>query len=120
MHLVDFANATEQARLTINGWVEDVTRGRIRDLIPLGALDAALTRLVLTNARYFKGSWEEPFESSQTHDEPFKLARGSETDVPMMRQADRFGYSEQGRPTDSGDTVCWRMLHDGGSSPAGS
>jgi serpin B len=51
---VDFKGATEAARLTINQWVEQKTDDRIKGLLQPGVLDAA-TRLVLTNAVYFKG-----------------------------------------------------------------
>ena len=61
--------ATEQARQTINAWVEEQTNDKIKDLIPPGVLDA-LTRLVLTNAIYFKGDWAEPFQKGATQDDP--------------------------------------------------
>jgi serine protease inhibitor len=61
----DFAGDTEGARRTINRWVEQKTRNKIKDLIPAGNLDA-LTRLVLVNAIYFKGNWAVPFKSAQT------------------------------------------------------
>jgi len=54
---VDFARHTEEARLTINRWVEEKTENKIVDLIGPGVLDP-LTRLVLTNAIYFKGQWD--------------------------------------------------------------
>jgi len=52
---VDFQTAAEEARKTINAWVEQQTKDKIKDLIPPGALDE-LTRLVLTNAIYFGSS----------------------------------------------------------------
>jgi serine protease inhibitor len=57
---VDFISATEEARKTINAWVEKQTKDKIRDLLPQGVL-TNLTRLVLTNAIYFKGNWAKPF-----------------------------------------------------------
>jgi len=53
---IDFVTAAEQARKTINAWVEKQTNDKIKDLISPGVLDA-MTRLVLTNAIYFKGNW---------------------------------------------------------------
>src|SRR5262249_10999241 len=50
---VDSAGAPEQARQTMNAWVERQTREKIRNLIPEHTLDKN-TRLVLTNASYFK------------------------------------------------------------------
>ena len=54
---VDFKGATEAARLTINQWVEQKTANKITDLLQPGSIRSA-TRLVLTNAIYFKGDWQ--------------------------------------------------------------
>ena len=62
---VDFIGNTEAARVIINGWAEEQTHHKITNLIPPGAV-SQLTRLVLTNAVYFKGSWGKPFEKSAT------------------------------------------------------
>src|SRR5262249_54441039 len=59
---VDFVNASQAVRKRINAWVEKQTRERIKDLVPSGALNRD-TRLVVTNAIYFKGQWTEPFET---------------------------------------------------------
>src|SRR5437868_1242272 len=56
---VDFA-ASEQARATINGWVEKQTAGKIPDLFGPGVFNS-YTRLVLTSAIHFKGDWVSPF-----------------------------------------------------------
>ena len=88
---VDFKTAAEQARLTINKWVEDNTNDKIRDLIAPGILKP-LTRLVLTNAIYFKGDWASRFEPKATRDAPFKLSGGKSVKVPMMFQKGQFGY----------------------------
>ena len=90
---LDFVNAPEESRVTINDWVSDQTEGRIEDLIPQGVIDA-LTRLVLTNAIYFNAAWAQPFEEDQTADGTFYLLDGSEVTVPMMRQTESFGYAE--------------------------
>ncbi len=93
LRIVDFVNETEEARVTINEWVEEQTEGRIEDLIPQGALDA-LTRLVLTNAIYFNAAWAYPFEPTDTQDGPFHLLDGGQVTVPMMTQSERFGHAE--------------------------
>ncbi len=82
---LDFAGGTEEARRTINQWVEDQTQDRIKDLIPQGAV-SGLTRLVLTNAIYFKGDWIHPFPASATKPELFHLGGGKSKSVPMMTQ----------------------------------
>ncbi len=88
---VDFRTAAEEARQTINAWVEEQTKEKIKDLIPPGALDA-LTRLVLTNAIYFKGDWVLPFKKEQTKDEAFKVSATQQVTVPMMQQTAFFNY----------------------------
>ena len=90
---LDFANAPEESRITINNWVSDQTEGRIEDLIPQGLIDA-LTRLVLTNAIYFNAAWQHPFSEDITEDGSFYLLDGGEVTVPMMRQTESFGYAE--------------------------
>jgi serine protease inhibitor len=91
---VDYARATEQARQTINRWVERETEEKIKDLIPPGVLDP-LTRLVLTNGIYFKGDWASPFKKGATHEAPFHGTQGSSIKVPMMTEQHRFKYGER-------------------------
>ena len=92
-HLVDFEQAWEAARLTINEWVSEKTQGKIKDLIPKGAIDD-LTRVVLTNAIYFKAAWQDQFDKSGTRAEPFHLLGGEQISVPMMHHLASFGYTE--------------------------
>jgi serpin B len=88
---VDLMGQTEKARQQINAWVEEQTQGKIRDLIPPGALDS-LSRLVLTNAIYFKGDWTKPFDKGDTKDAPFHVTTRQKFDVPMMYQESRFPF----------------------------
>ena len=90
---VDYIFHTEDARQTINRWVEDQTEQKIRDLIPQGALSSD-TRLVLTNAIYFLRDWKHPFNESATRDRSFHLDATDTISVPMMRQTRRFRYME--------------------------
>jgi serpin B len=83
MHTVDYVQAPEEARQAINGWVEEETHDKIKDLLPEGSVDA-LTRLVLANAIYFKGSWYTAFDVNATQAAPFTLLDGSQVDVDMM------------------------------------
>ena len=46
-----------QARLKMNGWVEGLTKGNIKDLVPAGYVDYS-TRAAILNAAYFKGDWD--------------------------------------------------------------
>jgi serine protease inhibitor len=88
-----FRSAPEQARRRINGWVEEQTEKRIRDLVPAGGVSAD-TRLVLVNAIYFLGDWEEPFEKESTRPAPFFLAATRKTDVPTMHQLASFRLAQ--------------------------
>lgn len=90
---VNFVQAAEKARQTINSWVQKQTNGKIKDLISQGMLDS-MTRLVLTNAVYFKGNWATQFKKDRTADEPFTLLDGGKVQVPMMNQKATFGYTE--------------------------
>ncbi|MBI2807209.1 MAG: serpin family protein [Planctomycetes bacterium] len=80
---VDFVKGTENARQTINKWVEKQTKNKIKKLLPGGAVSVQ-TRLVLTNAIYFKAAWLAPFNAGNTKAGPFKLARGKIIQTPMM------------------------------------
>ncbi|MGA8848531.1 MAG: serpin family protein [Dehalococcoidia bacterium] len=93
LRILDFITETEKSRVTINDWVSDQTEGRIKDLIPQGAI-SELTRLVLTNAIYFNAAWKYPFDDKATADGPFYLLDGGQVLVPMMKQTKAFGYTK--------------------------
>lgn len=88
-HEVDFVGATEQARHTINRWVENRTERRIRELLQQGNLDPA-TVLVLTNAIYFKGEWASRFDEEHTMEGAFHVDASDSVLVPMMHQLARL------------------------------
>jgi serpin B len=90
---VDFSGDTEGARRTINQWVEEKTNEKIKDLILKDDL-TSLTRLVLTNAIYFLGAWQEQFNSDITRPGPFTVEPGTTVEVPFMFQKERFWYAE--------------------------
>lgn len=85
---VDFHKSAEAARVAINKWVAEATEHKIKELIAHGMLTSE-TKLVLTNAVYFKAHWDEEFSASQTSQQPFFAAGGKEEKVPLMR---RVGY----------------------------
>jgi serpin B len=93
LHALDFASNLEGARLTINRWVAEQTAGRIADLLMPGVLTPD-TALVLTNAIYFKASWQQPFLETATARRPFFVATGSSFDVPTMQRQGRIRYAE--------------------------
>ena len=87
---LDYSNS-EKARGIINRWVEQETNDKIKDLIPSGVLDS-LTRMVLTNAIYFKGNWDVQFKEKSTREMPFKVTSTKSVKAPMMYQKGNFGY----------------------------
>jgi len=89
---LDLARDPEGARRQINDWVADHTAGRIKDVVGPGTINRE-TKLVLTNAIYFKGEWDQCFKKSQTRDALFTAADGSKVTVAMMNQTASFGYT---------------------------
>src|SRR5262245_31491552 len=88
---VDFIKATEEARKAIKAWVEQQTNDKIKELLNPGVLTVD-TRLVLTNAIYFKAAWMHPFRAKATTPGAFHLADGKQVKVPMMRGSVRTNY----------------------------
>jgi serpin B len=88
---VDFIGQTEESRQTINRWVKDQTQEKIKNLLPQGAVNS-LTRLVLTNAIYFKGDWKYQFDTDLTEEAPFQVTADKQLSVPMMHQLGLFNY----------------------------
>ncbi len=93
LRLVDYRRAPEDARQTINRWVEEQTEQKVKDLLPSGSIDD-LTRLVLSNAVYFNAGWLYPFQKESTQDGAFHLLDGGTRTVPLMHQSERLGYAE--------------------------
>jgi serpin B len=93
---LDFVSETEQSRQTINSFIEQQTNNKIKDLIPAGFINS-MTRLVLTNAIYFKGTWEWEFDKSDTRDQDFKITPNNIVKTPMMYMNPdkaRFNYAD--------------------------
>jgi serpin B len=90
---LDFAADPSTARQTINNWVAEETHDRIKDLIGPGAIDKA-TRLVLTNAIYFKAAWDHQFNKAATQTADFNLTGGQKVPVPLMHRQGSYAYAE--------------------------
>jgi serpin B len=91
---LDFVKDPEGSRQTINSWVEKQTNDKIKDLIPKGLINK-LTRLVLTNAVYFKGNWLTQFDKEKTQEAPFRISPEKTVNAQMMAISDvKFNYTE--------------------------
>ncbi|XP_072801859.1 serpin B9 isoform X2 [Vicugna pacos] len=86
---LSFANAAEPSRKQINAWVSKKTEGKIPELLPFNSIDEQ-TRLVLVNAIYFKGRWNEQFNKSYTREMPFRVNQEEQRPVQMMFQEGTF------------------------------
>ena len=84
---IDFS--TPEAVDTINGWIDEATKGKIEKMLTEIPPDAVM---YLINAIYFKGNWTYPFDENLTSDDDFYLLDGSTKKVPMMSQEENFGY----------------------------
>ncbi|MEW5822602.1 MAG: serpin family protein [Cyanobacteriota bacterium] len=89
----DFINDFNGERLKINNMVESITNNKINTLIPEGVLNKD-TRIVVVNAIYFKGGWNEEFIHHLTKIEDFYVNSNTTADVNMMHQESNFSYNE--------------------------
>lgn len=90
----DFRTAAESVRSEINQWVAQQTKDKIKDLLPGGSIDN-MTRMVLANAIYFKGTWLKQFEKAQTTTQPFHLSSATQVQASLMHHTDEVRYMEQ-------------------------
>jgi serpin B len=82
---VDFRGDPSGAVGLINAWAKRVTNGLIENVLNPDSV-GPLTRVLLGNAVYFKGKWDQPFNKSDTKKGPFRRTGGAgAVDVPFMR-----------------------------------
>lgn len=85
---MNFAD-NEGSALTINRFVEQKTRNKIKNLVNSGQLNN-FTRLVAVNALYFKANWEKTFDKERTYQDDFYIGWFKSTKVDYMRQFNNF------------------------------
>ncbi len=94
---LDFQRQSEASRQKINTWVEKQTNNRIKDLLPEGSIEPS-TRMVLTNAIFFKGKWKREFDKKFTQEQPFFLEDGKQVKAQLMHlpnnEAAQLRYTE--------------------------
>ncbi len=73
----------KEARERINNWTAEQTKEKISEIIPEGTLRSN-TRLILTNALYFKGQWLHTFNEKRTRKGVFYREDGTETEADYM------------------------------------
>jgi len=119
MHLADFINDPDGSRRLINQWVATETEDRIEELIPPNGI-TDLTRLVLTNALYFYGTWATPFNAEYTSSGAFHTLAGSDVTADFMIDTGYYPYGEGtdyqivDLPYDGGDLAMSVVLPEAG------
>lgn len=78
---VDFASDDGINR--INEWIDEKTQGKITDILKPGSTSSN-TKMAITNAIYFKGLWEYPFDPEDTYASEFMVDKDNYVDVQMM------------------------------------
>jgi serpin B len=93
---VEYGDPAEAVRI-INEWVENQTNNLIQDLIHETDIHPVLTKLILTNAIYFKGVWQVQFDEVNTTERDFIVSTDETIPVKTMRlndTSDKFNYTE--------------------------
>jgi len=88
---LDFQTDPEVAG-KINSWVNKNTNGMIKQIVAPG-YNFSGTKLVVTNAIYFKGDWEHKFMESRTHKREFN-SFGNMISTDFMLQKEKFNYAK--------------------------
>lgn len=88
----DFAN-TESAVSDINRWVSEKTNRRINEIVNAGNINSD-TKLLISNAVYFKGEWLNKFEKQKTISAPFFTSVENQYKVDFMNMTESLQYFE--------------------------
>jgi serpin B len=91
--LVDFAGGKAEAIYKINKWTSTKTKEKIPEIIGDKDIDE-LTRLVLVNAIYFKGSWKSKFDPNMTRKSNFYAYGDKKIQTDTMNSVEKFNYAE--------------------------
>ncbi|XP_031279257.1 serpin-ZX-like [Pistacia vera] len=112
---VDFQTKAAEVTGEVNLWAEKETNGLIKEVLPSDSVDST-SRLIFANALYFKGAWNEKFDSSKTKDYDFHLLNGDSVHVPFMTSKKKQvvkafdGFKVLGLPYKQGeDKRCFSM-----------
>ena len=117
---VDFSQPADACRL-INVWAHKQTDGKIKQIVEPSSISPQ-TRLIATNAVYFKGLWSDPFKKDATLMAPFYPADGGEATAPLMHQLTHCRYASFGnlkvleKPYRGGEIALLVLLPEKGRS----
>jgi len=76
----------------INGWIEDKTNGKIKDMLDYIPGNAVM---YLINAIYFNATWKYQFDPEETFEDDFNLEGGGTHRSDFMQVEGTFNYTSQ-------------------------
>lgn len=84
----DFHLQPKESADSINQWIDESTKGMIKDMLSPG--DVGSLQMALVNAIYFKQNWKHPFDKALTRDDIFNSLSGSKDSIEMMHSEDHY------------------------------
>ncbi len=90
---VDYEKAPDAAVQQINDWTDKNTNGKIPVIVTRDFVKED-TRLILTNAIYFKGEWVKAFEKKKTADETWTKGDSDRYLTKVMNRKGDYDYYE--------------------------
>jgi len=76
----------------INGWIEEKTNGKIKDMLDFIPTDAVM---YLINAIYFNATWKYQFDTEETFRDDFILEGGTLHQTDFMQVEGDFNFTRQ-------------------------
>jgi serpin B len=107
---LDYVNNSSYAVERINEWAAEHTENKIKKIVDYLS---PLTRLILTNAIYFKGDWLIPFDESRTENGTFYLPGGSSIETPMMQFHENRLIENTFYYTETSDIKALKLFYSG-------
>ncbi len=83
----------EQAVSDINRWVSDKTNQRITNMVSPSDINSE-TKLMISNAVYFKGEWLKKFEKIRTKESTFFIDNENQYKIDFMNTTEKLNYFE--------------------------
>ena len=87
---IDFTDPTSAANI-VNEWVDRMTNHKIQKLLTPDDI-SPMTKMILSNAIYFKGKWKFQFDKSNVIEKPFHYDTNNHVIVKMMSQKMKINY----------------------------
>jgi serpin B len=88
----EFTN-TQLAVSEINRWVSEITKQKITEIVSAANINPN-TKLVISNAVYFKGEWQNKFDKQKTVSAPFFSSAENQYKIDFMNKVERLQYYE--------------------------